>query len=262
MIKYFALLKAFLKVSLIADLEFRLNITIKIITDLIWYAAQISVFEVLFYHTPHLAEWDLPATRLFLSVLFLVDSCWMFFVSENLDRLSLKVRNGDLDMLLTKPVNSQFMISMQKFSSAFLINMVLTFALVNWALTKTSAGWHLSSVLWIIYFIPWALLVVYGTRFLFSALSVIFINADSVSYIWYQLYRMGTRPDSIYPKWLRYTLLSIVPMGFVASVPSRLLLGIYSAWMVVALPAVGLGLLYLSHRFWHFTLRHYSSASS
>ncbi len=38
----------------------------------------------------------------------------MIILSENLDQFSEKVHKGDLDLLLAKPVNSQFMISLQK----------------------------------------------------------------------------------------------------------------------------------------------------
>src|SRR4051812_35098284 len=124
--KYLTLFRSFFFVSLIADFEYRLNVFVRMFADCMWYAAQISVFEVLFSHTTRLGGWSVEETRVFLGVLFLVDAVWMLLFSENLDRFSDKVSKGDLDLLLTKPVNSQFMISFQRVSTAYLTNIVIS----------------------------------------------------------------------------------------------------------------------------------------
>ncbi len=260
--RYFQLFIAFFKASLISDMEYRVNMLAKVATDIIWYAAQLAIFEVLFRHARTLSGWNLDSTRTFMGVLFLVDSVWMFLFSENLDRLTSKVRNGDLDFLLVKPINAQFMISLQKLNTAYLGNVALTFGFLLWAAHRLPGGFDFTRLLWLLYAVPWSLLLVYAIRFFFSSLSVIFINAESINYIWYQLYRMGTRPDSIYPPWLRYILLSFIPVGFIASVPTRLMLGTDEPWMIFALPGLAVCLFWLTCKFWQRTIRSYTSASS
>jgi ABC-2 type transport system permease protein len=75
--RYFLLVAEFFRISVIADLEFRANIAVKIATDLIWYFAQIVVFEVLYRYTPVIAGWTLPEVRVFMGILFFVDAVWM-----------------------------------------------------------------------------------------------------------------------------------------------------------------------------------------
>jgi ABC-2 family transporter protein len=124
--KYFDIFGGFFRASAIADLEYRLNIVVKVLTDFVWYAAQLSVFEVLFQNVGPIAGWNLGSTRVFMAVLFVVDSIWMLLLSENLDKLSDRVRKGELDLLLTKPVNSQFMMSFQKVSTPYVVNIAFT----------------------------------------------------------------------------------------------------------------------------------------
>lgn len=261
-LKHLSLLKTFFLTSAISDLEYRLNLTIKVLTDVIWYAAQLSVFEVLFRHTMSISGWTLESTRVFMGLLFVVDALWMLFFSENLDRLSEKVRKGELDLLLVKPVDSQFMMSFQKMNTAYLGNLAIAGAWLVWSLVHLPEAVAWTRMLLLTITIPCSLAITYSMRFLFSAQALIFTRADNINYVWYQLYRLGTRPDALYPSWLRYAILSFVPMAFVASVPARLILEKPDLGLLAASIGIAVLSVYGSTRFWRFALKFYSSASS
>lgn len=259
--KYTSLYKAFFRASLIADLEFRSNFLIRILTDIFWYAAQITTFEVLFLHTDKIGDWNQAQTRVFLGVLFVIDAVYMIVFSENLDRMSEKVRKGDMDLILTKPAESQFIISLQKVNTALFGNLILGLIWFFWSLSQLPefSWWRL---LWLIVMVPCGVSVVYALRFSFSALAVIFAKSENIQFLWFQLYKLATRPDSIYFPWLKFILLTILPIGMIASVPARVLIDppniLFPLWAVFLAPM----LIYLSHRFWNFCLKYYSSASS
>jgi len=260
-LKYLRLFKAFFKASLVADLEYRANFATRILTDIIWYAAQILTFETLFRVTDRIGSWDLAQTRVFLGILFVVDAFYMILFSENLDQMSDKVRKGEIDLLLAKPVNSQFMVSCQRINTAIFGNLLigigwLIFSLVN----LPNFDWF--RVLWLVILIPTGILSLYSIRFIFCSLALIFTKADSIQYLWFQLYRLGMRPDSIYVPWLKVVVLTILPVAVIASVPSRALLDPPNVGLFVWVVLWAFGILYLSHRFWNFCLRNYSSASS
>lgn len=260
--KYLKIFAAFFRASAISDLEYRLNIVMKVVTDYVWYAAQLSVFEVLFRNVNQVSGWTLDTTRVFMAMLFVVDSLWMLLFSENLDKLSERVRKGELDLLLAKPVNSQFMISIQRVSTAYVFNVTFTFGYLIWALANLpfEVSWY--RLLYLIVLIPASLVLTYAIRFFFSATALIFARAENINYVWYNIYRLGMRPEVMYPPWLRYIVLTILPMGFLASVPTRVLLGFAEPWMIVIELMITSILLYMSTRFWAFALRSYSSASS
>ena len=91
---------------------------------------------------------------------------------------------------------------------------------------------------------------------------IVFHASRCVNYIWYQVYRLGTRPDNLYPMVLRYAVLSIIPIAFLASVPAQIILGKTGpAWLIWG-AFLGALLIYLSSRVWNRGLRAYSSASS
>lgn len=259
--KYFELFLSFFKASLMAELEFRFNIAARFFTDIIWYAAQLSVFEVLFRHTSSMNGWSIDETRVFMGVLFVTDAIYMLLFSENLDRMGEKIRRGDLDLLLVKPVNSQWMLSFQKVSIAYLGNAMFSFAWLVWALLQMENR-PLTGLLWLVLTVPMSLAIVYTIRFMTAAAALFFTKADAVNYIWYQLYRLGTRPDSFYPMVLRYVVLTAFPIAFLASIPSQIILG--KMGPLILLWGYFLASLFIfgSTRFWKRGLRSYSSASS
>lgn len=259
--KHLSLYFAFFRASLTADLEFRANFAIRIITDIFWYVAQIASFELLFNFTSQIGDWNRAQMRVFLGVLFVVDAIYMVIFSTNLDTLSESVRKGNLDLLLTKPVNSQFMISCQRASTAHLGNLLMAIAWLAWALWGFE-GFSAWRIFWLLITIPSGVFIFYSLRFFFSACAVIFTRAENLQYLWYHIYKLGLRPDNIYFPWLKYLILTLVPVGLIASAPSRVLLGSAAPWMPIWCAVAAAICLFLTAKFWKFALRHYTSASS
>lgn len=259
--KYAGLMASFFKASLMSELEYRFNIAARIVTDIMWYTAQLSVFEVLFRYTSSMNGWSLPETRVFMGTLFITDALYMMLFSENLDRMGEKVRKGDLDLLLVKPVNAQWMLSFQKVSVAYIGNLIIALAWMAWSLRQiTNFNWW--NLGWLLLTIPMSLSIIYAIRFMTSSTALFLTRADAVNYIWYQVYRLGTRPHGFYPAILRYAVLTIVPIAFLASVPSQIILGkMGPVWLLWGI-ALSLGLIRLSSYVWRRGLRAYSSASS
>lgn len=259
--KYLSLYFSLFRTSFIADLEYRVNFLTRFATDIIWYAAQIATFEVLFRHTPKIGDWNLEQMRVFLGVMFVVDGLYMIILSENLDQFSEKVRKGDLDLLLAKPVNSQFMLSLQKASTAMIGNLLLGLSWFTYSLLQLP-DFEWLRLFWLLLLIPCGLVALYTMRFMIATTAVIFTRSENLQFVWYQIYRLGMRPDSIYVPWFKWILLTALPVGVIASVPARAILEppnpALFAWVVI-LAAI---LLYLSNKFWKYSLKFYSSASS
>jgi ABC-2 type transport system permease protein len=259
--KYFKIYKSFIRTGLIADMEFRANFIMRFIGDLFWYTAQIVSFEVLYQHTSTIGSWTVEQTRVFLGMLFVVDALYMIIFHDNLDHMSEKVRKGELDLLLTKPVNSQFMVSLQKVLISQTTCLTVSLLWLWWALWQLP-GLEPLRLFWLILMIPCGLISSYAVKFVISASAVIFTKSDNLQFIWYQIYKLGMRPDGIYYRWIRYLIMSLVPVAFIASVPSHLIFSAPDFGMVFWVVSWSLFLLWFSNRFWKFALQHYQSASS
>ncbi|MEQ1876025.1 MAG: ABC-2 family transporter protein [Bdellovibrionia bacterium] len=261
-LKYISLFWAFFRASLSADVEYRINFGMRILTDILYYVSQIAIFEVLFRQTNSLGGWSVEHARVFLGILFVVDATWMILFSENLDRFSDKVRRGDLDLLLAKPVDSQFIMSLQKTATAFIANWFIAFSFLVWSLYTFPGEIRLAGLALLLLLMPCGVLVMYTNRFMFSVTALIFTRAENLQYLWYQIHKLGTRPDTMYPLWLRYLVLSVLPLAFIASVPARVVFDGGGLRLVFGTLVMTTLCLCLTKLVWKFALKHYSSASS
>jgi len=261
-VRYLKLWLSFFKMSWMADLEYRLNLVVRVIGDMAWYLAQLSVFEVLYNHTNTISGWDVHGMRVFMGTLFVVDALYMILFMESMDNMSSLVKKGDLDLYLTKPIASQFMVTFRKVAVAYFVNLAMVLAYLVWGIRQLPgpiSGYQLASYAVIVIS---GLVTLYSIRFMFSTLSVLLHDAGNIQFVWHQLYRLGTRPDPIYPSALRMIVLTVFPVAFFASVPSRVLIEGVDIRYLLAAPLMALTLLLLSRAWWTFALRHYSSASS
>lgn len=262
MARYWRIWKSFFKMSFMADAEYRANIIMRLLTEMVWYTMQLSVFEVLYTHTDKISGWDVKEMRVFMGTLFLVDSLYMVFFHENLEFVWSLVRKGDLDMYLTKPIKSQFMVSCRKVSVVYILNWFIISAYLTWAISNLDQPITVLQILTYVALIVCGALIYYSMRFMFSTVIVMLQDAGNIQFIWHQLFRLGTRPDPIYPPFLRYFVLFVFPLGFMASVPSRVIVHGLAWPYLTAAPGLAIFALWVSSRFWEKALKNYASASS
>lgn len=260
--RYWHLWLSFLKISWMADIEYRVNIVMRVIGEIFWYVLQLSVFEVLYTHTNVIAGWDVYSMRVFMGTLFVVDVLYMILIHENMEAVWSMIRKGDLDLYLVKPVNSQFMISCRKVSVSYVFNLILILGYLGWAIANLRQP--VSPLQFVLFpiLILCGVMIYYSLRFMFATLTVILQEAGNIQFIWHQLFRLATRPDPIYPSFLRTAVLTIFPVAFLASVPARVIIEGVNWKLLIAAPVLAVGLLFLSNFLWEAALKRYSSASS
>ncbi len=260
--RYLRIWLQFIKMSLMADMEYRLNFVVRIFGEMVWYTAQLSVFEVLYTHTHSLNGWDINAVRVFMGSLFLADVLFMIFFMESMDALSQLVKKGELDLYLVKPINSQFMVSCRKVSVAYVVNLLLIIGYLAWGMNRLNHVYTFTQLAAYLILVICGVFLCYCLRFLFGMLVLILNDAGNIQFVWFQLYRLATRPDILYPTYLRYFVLTLLPVAFIASVPSRILVeGMSWPWLGAGL-LVTVIFMSLTSFLWHRALRQYASASS
>ena len=259
--KYLSLYKAFFKVSLVADLEYRFNFVLLVVSEFIWYSTQLLLFEVLYRHTKIIGEWNIGQMRVFLFLVLFVDSIYMILWDANFSSFTENVRKGTLDLLLVKPVNSMFMLSSQKISISHLPCLLITGGGFIWAIQQIP-DFNYFKLFWLFILIPAGLSVIFTGRFALNCSAVIFTRADFLQYIWYSMFRLGLRPDAIYSGFLRFALIFVVPFAMIASIPARILLEPANPWLLMWAFFMPVLLLYGIRKYWNYCLKFYSSASS
>src|SRR5262249_49330516 len=120
---YLAVFLMFARNSLIRDMTFRTNFLIEAVSSVCWSLMNLG-FYTLVYSLLNGARggqgaiegWGQFEFFVFIATTILVNSLVQAFFMPNVEELSELVRVGGLDFALLKPIDVQFLISLQKIS--------------------------------------------------------------------------------------------------------------------------------------------------
>ena len=261
--RYFSLWFAFLKNTLSRDMEFKLNFIFEIFIDAVYYGSLFFFFQIIFQFTDSLGDFNKDAVIIFLLTVYLSDLLYVFFLGGNVFGLNEKVKTGDLDFILLKPINSQFFISFRYVTTNALVSLLILSSL-QFRLIYTYHGStiHLDNYLIYVLSLFLGIFIFYSFEFIISCLSFWFRNFSYAGWLASELIKYSKRPDSIYKNLFRKSLFTIFPMALISSVPARMLIFGPNIRLLILQFCIALFFLYITTLIWHRGLKLYESASS
>ena len=268
--RYVRVLATFVRNSLVREMTFRSNFLITVLTRLFWFVAQIVLFNVIYRHVDSIRDWSEYEYYAFMATYMIVFSLNEALFLPNAIQFGERIRTGDLDFALVKPIDPQFLISLERVDFGVLANTlfavgVLLYALAELAITPTPVEVALFLGLIIV-----AVAFFYSLMITMAAASIFFGRNTGLQDFWFYVTIFGRYPQSFFRQsglgdTLVVGLSYVLPIMLVITVPARVLLGktLEPSWSVVAVaPALTLLLFAFSRAVFLWSLRRYSSASS
>src|SRR6266550_918540 len=103
--RYFRLLKTFYKNALMAELEYRTNFVVNILTTLFWLFWSVVGLQVYFTHTDKIGGWSYDEALIVIGIFTAATGFMEAFLLPNIVEIGNHIRLGTLDFVLTKPIN-------------------------------------------------------------------------------------------------------------------------------------------------------------
>lgn len=258
--RYWIILNRFWSTAIAAELEYRVNFVIASLTSLGNLAG--SLFNLfLFYQTGYtFAGWSWEEALVVLGVFTLLQGVSSTFLAPNLNQIVQQVQQGTLDFVLLKPISSQFWLSARTVSPWGLPDLIFGLVLIGYAGGRLGipASAYALSVIPLLF----GLISLYSLWFMLGATSIWFVKIYNVTEVLRGLLEAGRFPMAAYPVAYRFFFTFVVPVAFLTTVPAETLLNRTQWVWLGGAGLLALALLLLSHRFWRFALRFYTSASS
>ncbi|WP_298867846.1 ABC-2 family transporter protein [uncultured Gimesia sp.] len=283
----------FLQNSLIREMTFRGNLLITIVTRGFWFAAQLVLFDIIYRNVNSINDWSREDYFAFMATGMLINAIVETFFMPNCAHFSELIRNGNLDFVLLKPIDTQFLVSFEKVNLAMLNQVLLAGALLCYSLLHLS---HLELILpvlqdmiqsgqWITLLgmcfqgtaqiIMYLLLLAVGVAFFYSLMialassSIWFGRNQGLYDFWFYITVFARYPRSIYSgsptgEIIRFAFSYVIPILLVVTVPSRLLLSkaLVPSWITLVSVLITFALLFISRFIFKWSLNSYRSASS
>jgi ABC-2 type transport system permease protein len=278
---YLRVLGTFARNSLIRNMMFRANFLVECLSSITWTLMNLGFYLLIFRYTQSIGagtgwgQWEFFA---FLATTMLINSLVQTLFMPNCEDISDLIRTGGLDFALLKPIDTQFLISLEKIDWSSLANFFAGLVLLGVSLVQMTTRPHDPLVLhvWTVLLYPFYVLcgvtMLYSLMISLSATSIWLGQNRSLYDFWFYITNFSRYPMEIYQgRWgtpLRRFCTFILPVLLVVNVPARIIARPVAphgetVWPLAALALVATVVSLLVSR-WIFlaALRSYRSASS
>jgi ABC-2 type transport system permease protein len=227
---YFRVLLTFARNSLVRDMTFRGNFLIDTISSISWVLMNLGFYVLIFEYTPMLGAgtgWGKYEFFLFLATGLLINSVVHAFFMTNADEFGEMIRTGRLDFALLKPIDTQFLVSLQRVEWSSLGNFVFGAALLVYAMIKVNYVPGLIQLVLYPFYLACGVIILYSLMFNLAATSVWLGRNQTLYDFWFYITNFSRYPMEIYrgrfgtP--LRRLFTFVIPVLIVVNVPARLL---------------------------------------
>jgi ABC-2 type transport system permease protein len=260
--RHLRLLSIFYRNTLINEMEYRINFWANIGLSLFWLAWAALTVRVYFFHADRIAGWSYNELLIVMGLFFAMNGYRQMILTPNLSRLSEYVRQGTLDYVLTKPVSSQFLVSLRNVGVFNWTDPLLGLGLVIYALSRLDAHPSLVQVLLFAVLFLAGLVILYAFSLILQTTTFWLVNIERADALVMGLLEAGRFPVGFYQGFVRAALTVIVPVAFITTFPAEALLGRLDWRLTIAAIGLAVVLFSVASLFWRFGLRYYSGASS
>jgi ABC-2 type transport system permease protein len=264
--RYARLLGSLGRFALAREMAFRSNFLVKVSVEVIWLGILLAFYKVVFAKTSTIANWPEAQYLFFVGCFFALNGLIETLFLENCNEFAELVRTGDLDFLLLKPIDEQFLITCRRIDwgtapNVFMGGAVMVVALVD-------MGWSFDPVRLAAFLVMFAcgLLIAYSFMVLLTSTSVWLVRNQSLMEMWWLFSSLARYPREIFlgtwaePIGRFFTY--VLPILLVVNVPSRVMVKSLDPPMVAFTIAATAASLVASRAFFRHALRSYRSASS
>jgi len=266
---YWRVFLTFARNSLVRDMTFRSNFLIECVTSLSWMGMNLAYYMLIYQFTTMIAGWGKYEYFIFLATTLFVNSIVQALFMPNCEEFSELIRTGGLDFALLKPIDTQFLISLNKISWSSFANFLFALGLLGWAIVESGKWPNPVQIVLYAFYVACGVAILYSLMIALAATSVWLGRNQTLYDFWFYITNFSRYPMEIYsgtigtPLQVLFTF--VIPVLVVVNVPARLMAKPLEGqnWPLALFGlAATIGSLWASR--WIFTkaMRSYRSASS
>jgi viologen exporter family transport system permease protein len=252
----------FFRIGSLNELQYRVNFFIQLLQSAVSVGTALAVLALVYSHTDKLNGWTESELLVVMGIQILLGGVIRMSIQPNMERLMEEVRDGKLDFALTKPEDSQVLISVRDVRIWRSVDIVAGALVLAYGVAGLDRAVGAADALLFLAMLGVGALMIYCFWLVISTGAFWIVNMWSIIELFDGVYQTGRWPVSIYPGWLRIGVTFLVPIAFAVTVPAEAVTSRLE-WPTVVL-AIGFAaaLFVLTRWFWRFGLRRYSGASA
>ena len=260
--KYLKVYKKFLHTSLASELEYKTNIIIDLTTAILSLIGSIFLLSIFFQNNGNIGGWAFEQALIMQGIYTILNGVTNTWFNPNLTEIVRHIREGTLDFVLLKPIDSQFFISLKKINPSGILEIILGICLLFYCIKINQINFNLSFLTLCLITIICSICILYSLWFFISTTTIWFVKTWNATEVLRSFLYIGRFPLDSFSFSLRIFFSVFIPIAFITTIPSEVFLGLSQYWKILLEVLVSIVFLITSRKFWLFALRYYSSASS
>jgi len=260
--KYIKVYKKFLHTSLASELEYKTNILVDLITAILSLIGSIFLLSIFFQNNRYIGGWEFEQALIIQGIYTILNGITNTWFNPNLTEIVKHIREGTLDFVLLKPIDSQFFISLKKINPSGFLEIMLGFLLLLFCIRINQINLNLSFITLSLITLSCSICILYSLWFFISTTTIWFVKTWNAIEVLRSFLYIGRFPLNSFSFSLRIFFSVFIPIAFITTIPSEVFLGLSVLWKILLEVIVATIFLITSRKFWLFALKFYSSASS
>ena len=260
--KYVKIYKKFLHTSLASELEYKTNIIIDLITAILSLIGSIFLLSIFFQKDVSIGGWNFEQKLIIQGIYTILNGVTNTWFNPNLTEIVKHVREGTLDFVLLKPIDSQFFISLKKINPSGFLEIMLGFLLLLFCIRINQIDLNLGILTFSLITVICSISILYSLWFFISTTTIWFVKTWNATEVLRSFLYIGRFPLNSFSLPLRIFFSVVIPIAFITTIPSEVFLGFSELWKILLEIFVAVVFLFTSRKFWLFALKFYTSASS
>ena len=260
--KYLKVYAKFLHTSLASELEYKTNILIDLSTAILSLIGSIFLLSIFFQNDGSVGDWKFEEALIIQGIYTILNGITNTWFNPNLTEIVKHIREGTLDFVLLKPIDSQFYISLKNINPSGFLEIILGFGLLLFCTRINQINLNLSFFCLTLISIICSIGILYSLWFFISTTTIWFVKTWNATEVLRSFLYIGRFPLSSFSFSLRIFFSVFIPIAFITTIPSEVFLGTSQLWKIFLAIIVAIVFLMTSRKFWLYALRFYSSASS
>ena len=244
-------------------MEYKVDFIVGAVGFLLSQALEILFIGIIFSQIPDLAGWTFNEI-LFIYGFSLIPKAIDHMLFDNLWMVGYHiVRKGEFDKYLTRPINSLFYVTVEKFQIDAFGELIMGIILIAYSLIQIGADIVWYRVLVLLLLVPFAVLIFTAIKIITSAISFWTKQSGHITHMFYMSSDFSKYPVTIYNNFIKVVITFIIPFAFTAYYPASFFLrGENGLFCVLGTILVSSLLFAISILVWNRGVKKYESAGS
>ena len=259
--RYLSLYKKIVKTNISLILTYRTNFVSNIISSFLWGGLQLVSILLLTSQIKSINGWGRVDLLILAGTYSILWGLFHVFFTWNFERISDTIFYGQLDSILVKPADSQFLLSFWHVNFSGIVRIIMGIIFIAYLTIKYNLTFSIINIIGFMSLLIFALALVYALWYLVATLLIWSPRLSNLIDFLYFISGTFRYPPEMFKSGVGNVLLFMIPVLIIITTPTRLLIKKVIYGDILMTIFFTLVFILLSRFFWKFALRSYTSAS-